>query len=152
MRGRAAVTKTSKSSHPSGICCATIISLIHDAVPFGTAWQQQYVDPRSAGYNFYGPVTASNPGPLPGSNSMDAVVMRPGGRPQRTGQCNRSAAARNNNRQHVSQGAMPGSDGNVSVCQALSESSDVEDEPTSQGQYPSTHRRWHSSMTGELCS
>jgi hypothetical protein len=48
-----------------------------NAIPFGTAWQSQYVDPRSAGYNFYGPVTAGNPGPLPGSNAMDAVVMRP---------------------------------------------------------------------------
>ena len=48
-----------------------------NAVPFQTAWQSQYVDPRNAGYNFYGPVTASNPGPLAGSNAMDAVVMRP---------------------------------------------------------------------------
>jgi hypothetical protein len=47
-------------------------------VQLGTAWQAQYVDPHSAGYNFYGPISASNPGPpLPGSNAMDSVVMRP---------------------------------------------------------------------------
>jgi hypothetical protein len=48
-----------------------------NAVPFGTAWQAKYVDPRSTGYNFSGPVTAANPGALPGSNTQDAVVMRP---------------------------------------------------------------------------
>ena len=48
-----------------------------NAVPFGTAWQSKYIDPRSTGYNFSGPVTASNTGVLPGSNAQDAVVMRP---------------------------------------------------------------------------
>jgi hypothetical protein len=43
----------------------------------GTAFQSQYVDSTNAGYNFYGPITASNPGPLPGSNAMNALVMRP---------------------------------------------------------------------------
>lgn len=49
-----------------------------NAVPRGTAWKAEYIDPRSAGYNFQGAISASNPGPaLPGSNAMDAVVMRP---------------------------------------------------------------------------
>jgi hypothetical protein len=43
----------------------------------GVAFDPKYVDPRNAGYNFYGPISASNPGPLPGSNIMNALVMRP---------------------------------------------------------------------------
>jgi len=48
-----------------------------NAVPLGAAFLPQYVTPGNAGYNFYGPVTASNPGALPGSNAEDASVMRP---------------------------------------------------------------------------
>jgi hypothetical protein len=48
-----------------------------NAVPLGTAFLPQYVTPGNAGYNFFGPVTASNPGALPGSNAQDASVMRP---------------------------------------------------------------------------
>jgi hypothetical protein len=48
-----------------------------NAVLPGTMWKSQYVDSRSSGSNFYGPVSASNPGALPGSNAMDAIVMRP---------------------------------------------------------------------------
>ena len=49
-----------------------------NAVPFGTAFKVEFVDPRSVGYNFAGPITASNPGPaLPGSNAMDQILMRP---------------------------------------------------------------------------
>ncbi len=48
-----------------------------NAILPGTAFQPQYVDSTNAGYNFYGPITASNPGPLPGSNSENALVMRP---------------------------------------------------------------------------
>jgi hypothetical protein len=48
-----------------------------NAIPLGTAFRPEFVDPRSAGYNFAGPVTAANPGPLPGSNTLDPLVMRP---------------------------------------------------------------------------
>ncbi|HEY2015937.1 MAG TPA: carboxypeptidase regulatory-like domain-containing protein [Bryobacteraceae bacterium] len=48
-----------------------------NAVPLGTAFAPQFVTPGNAGYNFLGPVTASNPGALPGSNAEDASVMRP---------------------------------------------------------------------------
>jgi hypothetical protein len=48
-----------------------------NAVPLGTAFLPQYVTPGNAGYNFAGPVTAANPGALPGSNAMDPSVMRP---------------------------------------------------------------------------
>jgi hypothetical protein len=48
-----------------------------NAVPLGTAFLPQYLTPGNAGYNFAGPVTASNPGALPGSNAEDASVMRP---------------------------------------------------------------------------
>jgi hypothetical protein len=56
----------------------------HQAVEFnlntilpGTAFNPAYVDSTNVGYNFYGPITASNPGALPGSNAMNALVMRP---------------------------------------------------------------------------
>ena len=56
----------------------------HQAVEFnlnaiapGTAFNSAYVDSTNAGYNFYGPITASNPGPLPGSQAMNALVVRP---------------------------------------------------------------------------
>ena len=48
-----------------------------NAVPLGTAFLPQYATPGNAGYNFLGPVTASNPGALPGSNAEDPSVMRP---------------------------------------------------------------------------
>ena len=49
-----------------------------NAIAPGTAFLPEFVDPRNAGFNFAGPISASNPGPaLPGSNAMDAVVMRP---------------------------------------------------------------------------
>ncbi|MCU1237928.1 MAG: hypothetical protein JWP63_5895 [Candidatus Solibacter sp.] len=48
-----------------------------NAIPIGTDFSPQYIDPRNAGYNFFGPVTASNPGALPGSNIVDNSVMRP---------------------------------------------------------------------------
>jgi hypothetical protein len=48
-----------------------------NAIPPGTAFSPAYVDSTNAGYNFFGPITASNPGPLPGSNAMNALVMRP---------------------------------------------------------------------------
>jgi hypothetical protein len=48
-----------------------------NAVPLGAAFLPQYVTPGNAGYNFFGPVTASNPGALPGSNAEDPSVMRP---------------------------------------------------------------------------
>jgi len=48
-----------------------------NSIPPGTAWDPKYVDPANRGYNFAGPVSAANPGPLPGSNVMDAIVMRP---------------------------------------------------------------------------
>jgi hypothetical protein len=49
---------------------------INQVLP-GVAWQEQFRDPRLAGNNFAGPVSASNPGPLPGTQAMDANVMRP---------------------------------------------------------------------------
>jgi hypothetical protein len=48
-----------------------------NAVLPGTAFDPQYVAANNAGFNFAGPITASNPGPLPGSRAMDPVVMRP---------------------------------------------------------------------------
>jgi len=49
-----------------------------NAIPPGTAFLPQYVDSTNAGYNFAGPITASNPGPpLLGSNAENAIVMRP---------------------------------------------------------------------------
>jgi len=49
-----------------------------NAVPLGAAFLPQFVDPRSAGYNFFVPISSSNPGPaLPGSNTIDNSLMRP---------------------------------------------------------------------------
>ena len=48
-----------------------------NAIAPGTAFLPQYVDSTNAGYNFAGPITAANPGALPGSNSENAIVMRP---------------------------------------------------------------------------
>lgn len=49
---------------------------INQVLP-GTAWQPQFRDPRLAGNNFSGPVSASNPGPLPGTQAVDSNLMRP---------------------------------------------------------------------------
>ena len=43
----------------------------------GTAWQSQYIDSRVAGNNLAGTVSASNPGALPGTQTVDSNMMRP---------------------------------------------------------------------------
>jgi len=48
-----------------------------NAIPLGTAFDPRYIRPGVAGSNFFGPVNASNPGALPGSNTVDPVLMRP---------------------------------------------------------------------------
>ena len=49
-----------------------------NAIPPGTAFRPEFIDPRVAGSNFAGPISATNPGPaLPGTNIMDPLVMRP---------------------------------------------------------------------------
>jgi hypothetical protein len=48
-----------------------------NAIVPGTAFKPEFVDPRIAGFNFSGPITATNRNPLPGSNTMDPLVMRP---------------------------------------------------------------------------
>ncbi|HUA62206.1 MAG TPA: carboxypeptidase regulatory-like domain-containing protein [Verrucomicrobiae bacterium] len=48
-----------------------------NAVPLGTAFNAQYKDPSNPGSNFAGTISASNPGPLPGSNAADPSTMRP---------------------------------------------------------------------------
>ena len=48
-----------------------------NAVPLGSAYAPQFIDPSNPGSNFAGTVTASNPGPLPGSNAADPSIMRP---------------------------------------------------------------------------
>ena len=54
------------------------VSFELNAAPFGTAFRSEFLDPRSVGYNFAGPISASNPGPaLPGSNAVDQNLMRP---------------------------------------------------------------------------
>jgi hypothetical protein len=49
---------------------------INNVIP-GTGYDARYVDPRVAGSNFAGPVSATNPGPLAGSNLLDNNLMRP---------------------------------------------------------------------------
>ncbi len=49
---------------------------INQVLP-GTAWRSEFIDPRLAGNNFAGPVSASNPGPLPGTQALDSSVLRP---------------------------------------------------------------------------
>jgi hypothetical protein len=48
-----------------------------NAIQPGTAFLPQYIDSTNVGYNYAGPITASNPGALPGSNAENALVMRP---------------------------------------------------------------------------
>lgn len=43
----------------------------------GVAWRPEFIDPRVAGNNFAGPVSGSNPGALPGTRNVDALLMRP---------------------------------------------------------------------------
>ena len=43
----------------------------------GTSWRPEFIDPRVAGNNFDGPVSASNPGALPGTRNVDNNLMRP---------------------------------------------------------------------------
>lgn len=49
---------------------------INQVLP-GTAWNPAYNDPRLAGNNFAGPVSATNPGALPGTQNVNADLMRP---------------------------------------------------------------------------
>ncbi|MCC7341257.1 MAG: carboxypeptidase regulatory-like domain-containing protein [Bryobacterales bacterium] len=49
---------------------------INQVLP-GVAWNAAYNDPRLAGNNFAGPVSGSNPGALPGTQSVSADLMRP---------------------------------------------------------------------------
>jgi hypothetical protein len=49
---------------------------INQVLP-GVAWRPEFIDPRLAGNNFAGPVSASNPGPLPGTQAVDSNLMRP---------------------------------------------------------------------------
>jgi hypothetical protein len=48
-----------------------------NAITTGTAYLPQFVDPSNPGSNLAGTVSASNPGPLAGSNAADPSVMRP---------------------------------------------------------------------------
>ncbi len=48
-----------------------------NAIPLGTAYEPRFVRPGVAGFNFFGPVNAANPGALPGSNTVDNILMRP---------------------------------------------------------------------------
>lgn len=49
---------------------------INQVLP-GTSWRTEFIDPRVAGNNFNGPVSASNPGALPGTRNVDNNLMRP---------------------------------------------------------------------------
>ncbi|MBN8733478.1 MAG: carboxypeptidase regulatory-like domain-containing protein [Acidobacteria bacterium] len=49
---------------------------INQVLP-GTSWKSEFRDPRLAGNNFAGPISASNPGPLPGTQAVDSNLMRP---------------------------------------------------------------------------
>jgi hypothetical protein len=48
-----------------------------NAIPLGTAFRPEFIDPQNAGSNFFGPVSATNPGALPGSNTVNNLLMRP---------------------------------------------------------------------------
>ena len=48
-----------------------------NAILPGTAFNPRFVRPGSAGSNFFGPTNAANPGALPGSNTVDNLLMRP---------------------------------------------------------------------------
>lgn len=49
---------------------------INQVLP-GTSWKPEFIDPRLAGNNFAGPVSASNPGPMPGTQVVHSNLMRP---------------------------------------------------------------------------
>lgn len=53
-----------------------VVFNINNVVPL-VGYDPRFVDPRVAGSNLAGPVSASNPGPLPGSNLLDAALLRP---------------------------------------------------------------------------
>ena len=53
-----------------------IVFNINQILP-GTSWKPEFIDPRVAGNNFNGPVSASNPGALPGTRNVDNNLMRP---------------------------------------------------------------------------
>ena len=48
-----------------------------NAIPLGAAFNPKYIRPGVTGANFFGTVNASNPGALPGSNTVDNLLMRP---------------------------------------------------------------------------
>ena len=48
-----------------------------NAIPLGTAFDPKYIRPGVTGANFFGTVNASNTGALPGSNTVDNLLMRP---------------------------------------------------------------------------
>ena len=48
-----------------------------NAIPLGTAFNPKYIRPGVTGANFLGTVNASNTGALPGSNTVDNLLMRP---------------------------------------------------------------------------
>ena len=48
-----------------------------NAIPLGTAFNPKYIRPGVTGANFFGTVNAANPGALPGSNTVDNLLMRP---------------------------------------------------------------------------
>ena len=49
---------------------------INNVIP-GTAHAARFIDSRLAGANFAGPVSATNPGPLPGTQLLDTNLLRP---------------------------------------------------------------------------
>ncbi len=48
-----------------------------NAIAPGTAFDSKWIRPGVAGANFFGPVNAGNPGALPGTNTVDNILMRP---------------------------------------------------------------------------
>jgi len=49
---------------------------INNVIP-GTGYDPRFIDPRLAGNNLAGPVSASNPNPLPGTQLVDSNLLRP---------------------------------------------------------------------------
>jgi len=48
-----------------------------NAIPLGAAFNPKYIRPGVTGANFFGTVNATNTGALPGSNTVDNLLMRP---------------------------------------------------------------------------
>ena len=48
-----------------------------NAIPLGTAFNPKYIRPGVTGANLFGTVNAANTGALPGSNTVDNLLMRP---------------------------------------------------------------------------